>query len=84
MANYASAVRRIRRSEKSRQCNKHHTSVMKTFIKKVLSSDNKEEAQQLFNQTQKTLDKLVAKGVIHKNKAANKKSKLALHLNRLS
>ncbi len=84
MANYASAIRRIRRSEKSRQRNKHYKSRMKTAIKRVLASENKEEALQLFSQTQGLLDKLASKGIIHTNKAANQKARLAVHVNGLS
>lgn len=83
MANYASAIRRIRTSEKARLSNKHYKSRMKTAIKSVLASENKEEALQLFSQTQGLLDKLVSKGIIHRNKAANQKSRLALHVNSL-
>lgn len=81
MANYESAIRRIRRSEKSRIRNQHYRSKMKTAIKSVLSSDNKEEAQKRFTQTQSLLDKLASKGIIHKNKAANQKARLAAFVN---
>lgn len=83
MANYASAVRRIRRSEKSRQYNKHYMSLMKSEIKKLLLIDDKEEAAKMFRTAQKLLDKLASKGVIHKNKAANQKSRLATYVNSL-
>ncbi|MFQ5648819.1 MAG: 30S ribosomal protein S20 [bacterium] len=80
MANYASAIRRIRRSEKSRQRNKHYKSMMRTEIKRVLSAESKDEAASAFTKTQSLLDKLVTKGIIHRNKAANQKSRLALHV----
>ncbi len=83
MANYASAVRRIRRSEKSRQYNKHYISKMKSAIKKLFLIADKEEAEKAFRAAQKMLDKLASKGVIHKNKAANQKSRLAAHVNNL-
>jgi len=83
MANYASAIRRIRKSEKSRQYNKHYTSQMKSEIKKLLSIADKEVAEKEFRAAQKMLDRLASKGIIHKNKAANQKSRLAAHVNSL-
>ena len=83
MANYASSIRRIRKSEKARQYNKHYTSQMKSEIKKLLSVADKEEAEKGFRAAQKMLDKLASKGIIHKNKAANQKSRLAAHVNSL-
>ena len=83
MANYTSSIIRIRKSENERQHNKHYLSLMKTSIKKVLASTDKEIAQKLFNDTQKLLDKLAVKGIIHPNKAANQKSRLALFVNKL-
>lgn len=83
MANYASAIRRIRKSEKARQRNKHYKSMMKTAIKNVLAATDKDEAQKMFVQTASILDKLAVKGIIHRNKAANQKSRLAIFVNNL-
>ncbi len=57
---------------------------MKTSEKKVLSITDKEVIQDELNKTYALLDKLAAKGIIHKNKAANKKSKLAKYANSLA
>jgi len=83
MANYASSVRRIRRSEKSRQRNRHYMSMMKTAIKDVLSSKTKEDAEKLLPHTSSLLDKLASKRIIHRNKAANQKSRLTIFVNNL-
>ena len=83
MANYASSIRRIRRNEKSRQRNRIYTSRMKTSIKSVLNAEDKEAAELRFKETVSLLDKLASKGIIHRNKAANQKSRLALHVNGL-
>ncbi|MFQ5771919.1 MAG: 30S ribosomal protein S20 [bacterium] len=83
MANYPSAIRRIRRSKKSSERNIHYKSMMKTAIKSVLSAKDKESAEKVFTQTVSLLDKLASKGIIHKNKAANQKSQLALYVNKL-
>ncbi|MCH7680794.1 30S ribosomal protein S20 [candidate division KSB1 bacterium] len=83
MANYASSVRRIRRSEKSRQRNRHYMSMMKSAIKKVLSSKTKEDGEKLLPHTSSLLDKLASKRIIHRNKAANQKSRLTIFVNNL-
>ncbi|MFQ5754438.1 MAG: 30S ribosomal protein S20 [bacterium] len=56
---------------------------MKTAIKSVISETNKEAAQEKLGKTVSLLDKLASKGIIHKNKAANQKSQLALYVNKL-
>lgn len=83
MANYPSSIRRIRTSERARQRNQHYRSEMRTAIKKVLSATDKEEAQKRYSETTALLDKLAVKGIIHRNKAANKKSQLARFVNNL-
>ena len=83
MANYPSSIRRIRRNEKSRQRNRIYTSRMKTAIKGVLNAEDKEAAELKLKETVSLLDKLASKGIIHRNKAANQKSRLALHVNSL-
>lgn len=83
MANYPSSIRRIRKSERARVRNKHSQTRMKTAIKSVLAASDKEEAEKNFRKTTALLDKLASKGVIHKNKAANQKSRLAIHVNNL-
>ncbi len=44
---------------------------------------DKESAEKLLPQTTSLLDKMATKGIIHKNKAANQKSQLALYVNKL-
>jgi len=81
MPNLKSAERRMRKSEKRRMRNKHYKSMMKTFIKKVKNAGTKEEAELMLKKVYSILDKLVAKGIIHKNRAASYKSKLAQFVN---
>jgi small subunit ribosomal protein S20 len=83
MAHHKSAIKRIRTNERDRQRNRHYKTLLKTSLKKVRSAENKEEAEALYRQTESILDKLVNKGIIHKNKAANQKSKLAVFVNQL-
>ena len=83
MAHHKSAIKRIRTNERDRQRNRHYKTLLKTSLKKVRSAENKEEAEALYRQTESILDKLVNKKIIHKNKAANQKSKLAGFVNQL-
>jgi small subunit ribosomal protein S20 len=56
---------------------------MRTLIKKTLASTNKEEAEVLFKEASSFLDRVAAKRIIHKNKAAHQKARLAKHVNSL-
>lgn len=83
MAQHKSAVKRIRQNERRRVRNKANLSRMKTLIKKVEVSKVKDQAMTAFKAAVKFLDQLAAKGLIHKNKAANQKSRLAKFVNAL-
>lgn len=80
MPQHKSAKKRVRQSEKRRARNRYQRSRMRTLIKRFRTTEDKEEAATLFNEVQAYLDRLASKGIIHKNKAANYKSKLAAHL----
>jgi small subunit ribosomal protein S20 len=83
MANHKSALKRIRSNNAKRLRNRYQAKTTRTFIKKLRNTENKEEANELYRTVSSMLDKLAKKNVIHKNKAANQKSKLALLVNRL-
>jgi small subunit ribosomal protein S20 len=57
---------------------------MRNAVRKLRAMTNKEEATALYPKVQKMLDKLAKTNIIHKNKAANLKSSLALHVNKLA
>jgi small subunit ribosomal protein S20 len=77
-------AKRIRQAEKARVRNKHYNSTMKTAIKFVLSSTEKETAEKLGIAAHSVIDSIANKGIIHKNKAANQKSKVSRFINKLS
>ncbi|MBR2336832.1 MAG: 30S ribosomal protein S20 [Clostridia bacterium] len=86
MPNIKSAKKRVLVSAKKNLINKNNKSEVKTAIKKlnaVIDSGNYEEAVKLFPETASLIDASVAKGVYHKNTAANKKSGLAKRINAL-
>jgi len=76
MANHQSALKRIRSNEKRRQRNRYHAKTMRNALRKFRSVKDKKEAEENFPKMVSMIDKLVKKSVIHKNKAANLKSKL--------
>jgi small subunit ribosomal protein S20 len=84
MAHHKSAYKRIKTSERNRIRNRYNRSSMKTRIKDLMKADSREESIDKLNQAVSTIDKLVKKGIIHKNTAANKKSRLMKHVNSLT
>ena len=83
MSAKGSELKRVRQSRKANSRNKTYKSKGQTSIKKVLTSTKKEEALINLKDAVKTIDKVAAKGVIHKNKASNKKSSLYKFTNNL-
>ena len=84
MPQHKSAEKRVRQNEKRRLRNRYHRSRMRTMMKKLRATENPEQATALLNDTKAYLDRLATKGIIHKNKAANYKRELELHVNGLS
>jgi small subunit ribosomal protein S20 len=78
MANIKSQIKRNRTNEGRRLRNKAVRSEIKTRVKVALSvsADSPEEATAALRTAIKRIDKAAAKGIIHKNQAANRKSKL--------
>ena len=83
MANIKSQIKRNRQNEGRRRRNKAVRSNLKTRVKsfeEALSSGDRAAADREFGELSQALDKAASKGVIHANKAANKKSRLARRL----
>jgi small subunit ribosomal protein S20 len=83
MAQHKSAEKRARQNARRHVRNKAAISKMKTLIKKVRSAKEKDKAAAALKLAVKTLDQLAAKGVIHKNKAANQKSSLTKFVSKI-
>lgn len=81
MPQHKSAEKRVRQSARRHARNKANLSRMKTLVRKVRSATEKEKATTALRQAVKYLDQLAAKGVIHRNKAANQKSQLTRFVN---
>ncbi len=79
MPNTRSAKKRLRQNEKRRLLNRGHRSSLRTAVRKLreaIAAGDQQKALQLYPATQKKIDQVAAKGIIHKNAAARLKSRL--------
>jgi len=86
MANSAGSRKRARQAVKRNQHNSQIRAKVRTFVKKVsyaVAAEDKKEAANGFTAMQKNLDQAVSKGLIHKNQAARKKSRLSAQIKAL-
>jgi small subunit ribosomal protein S20 len=83
MANHKSAKTRIRNSATKRLRNRYQAKTTRTLAKRLRTSTVKSEAETLLKEVSAMLDKLAKRNIIHKNKAANQKSKLARVVNKI-
>lgn len=87
MANIKSAKKRILTAERNAIKNTAFKSSIKTAIKKALElaqDKDKKALEEAVSKVYKLCDKAVIKGILHKNTAARKKSRLSIALNKLS
>ena len=84
MANHKSSIKRIRQEEKRRLHNRYYAKTMRNAVRKLRATTDKAAAVALYPSVQKMLDKLAKNNIIHKNKASNLKSKLAVYISKLA
>jgi small subunit ribosomal protein S20 len=87
VANIKSAKKRIKVTQTKTLRNKMVKSALKTSIKKyetAIEAGNVDEAKVLLGSAIKSIDMAASKGIIHKNVASRKKSRLTLKLNKLA
>jgi small subunit ribosomal protein S20 len=85
LANTKSALKRIRSSEKRRLRNRRVRTETRTYIKNartLINAGELDEAQKSVTEAVRALDKAAQKGIIHKNNAARRKSRLLSKLNK--
>jgi len=85
VANIKSAIKRMRSSRRKQERNRVFRSQARTFVKKartLIDEGQLDEAQEAVQQAISALDKAAEKGIIHKNNAARRKSRLVQHFNR--
>ena len=83
MANHKSSEKRIRQTATKREHNRYYAKTTRNAVKKLRMVTDRAVAVELLPKVVAMLDKLAKKNVVHDNKAANLKSKLALHVNKL-
>ena len=87
MANIKSSAKRVLVSRAYAARNKADRSALKTSIKKfeaAAAESNRDNAEVAYKAAVKSVDRAVSKGLIHKNNAAHKKSKMAAKLNAMA
>ncbi|KOY51176.1 30S ribosomal protein S20 [Polaribacter dokdonensis] len=80
MANHKSALKRIRSNESKRLRNKYQHKTTRNAVRDLRVVEDKKEAEGMLSNVISMLDKLAKNNIIHKNKAANLKSKLTKHV----
>ena len=83
MANHKSALKRVRSTQKRRNYNRYYAKTMRNAIRNFRKIEKKDEAAPLLNSLISLIDRNAKRGVIHKNKAANLKSKITKKFNTL-
>ena len=84
MANHTSALKRIRQTATRRLLNKYKHKTTRNAVRELQELKDKKAAVALLPKVSAMLDKLTKTNIIHKNKAANLKSKLTKHVNSLT
>lgn len=87
MANTKQAKKRVRQAEKNRQHNASYRSMMRTHIKRVITAieaGKAIEADKHYQVAFPIIDRMAARGFIHKNKAARHKSRLLMRIRKLT
>jgi small subunit ribosomal protein S20 len=87
LANIKSAKKRARQAEKHRRHNASMRSMVRTYMKKVLTAiaaNDKKLAEESLKEAFPVIDRMANKGLIHKNKAARHKSRLTAQIKKMS
>lgn len=80
MANHKSALKRIRSNNAKKLRNKYQHKTTRNALRDLRAIEDKKEAEGKLATVISMLDKLAKKNIIHKNKAANLKSKITKHV----
>ena len=84
MANHKSALKRIRQNRTRKLRNNYYGKTMRNAVRKLRTTTDKVEAETSLGKVLAVIDKNAKRGIIHKNKASNLKSKLMKTVNALS
>jgi small subunit ribosomal protein S20 len=83
MANHKSAIKRIRANDAKRIRNKYQAKTTRNVMKNMRAIKDLKEASEMLPKISSMLDRLAKKNIIHKKKASNLKSEMAIHVNSL-
>ncbi len=84
MANHQSAIKRIRQTEARTLHNRYYAKTMRNAVRKFRTLTDKKEAEDSLPKLYEMIDRLSKKGIIHKNKAGNIKSRITKFANGLA
>jgi small subunit ribosomal protein S20 len=84
MANHSATKKDVRQATKRRDRNRYFGKTTRNAVRDLRTIKSKKEAGEKLHDVASQIDKLAKKGIIHKNKAANLKSKLAKKVNALT
>ncbi|PID94155.1 MAG: 30S ribosomal protein S20 [Bacteroidetes bacterium] len=84
MANHKSSIKRIRQTKTRQLRNRYYGRTMRNAIRKFRLLEDKQEATTQLPGMHKMIDKMVKRGMIHKNKAGNLKSSLTKKVNAMA
>jgi small subunit ribosomal protein S20 len=80
MANHSATKKDIRQAAKRRDSNRYYGKTTRNAIRELKIVDDQKVYNEKLPNIMSQIDKLAKRGIIHKNKAANLKSKLAKHV----
>ncbi|MBQ0119330.1 MAG: 30S ribosomal protein S20 [Paludibacteraceae bacterium] len=84
MANHKSSLKRIRQTATRKAHNHYYAKTARNAVRDLRSTTEKAAAAAMLPKVSSMLDKLAKRNIIHRNKAANLKSSLALYINKLA
>ena len=84
MANHSATKKDVRQSAKRNERNRYYGKTTRNAIRDLRAVEEKKAVDEKMPDVLSMIDKLAKRGVIHKNKAANLKSKLARRANKLA
>ena len=84
MDRHPQQIKRERQDKKRRARNVESLSKLRTNIKKVLSATSKTDAESVYRDAVRIIDKAVSKNLIHKNTGSRRKAQITRHVNALS
>ncbi|MFL5772662.1 MAG: 30S ribosomal protein S20 [Flavisolibacter sp.] len=84
MANHKATKKDVRQASKRRERNKYYGKTTRNAIRDLKTVEGKEAAGKDLTEVISMIDRMAKRGIIHKNKASNLKSKLTKRVNKLA